>query len=145
MHLPVGLLIWAGIVAVVWTFRLLAKVGRAAQDQTARQGAVQAARAAALRPAPVPAPPVAPPVGRTGPPPKPPVPPPQRASRRDRGRNDAPSGLLGTIPDLVHEPVHARRVPALLNAFTHPHRLLAAIVVSEALRPPLSLRPYDQR
>jgi hypothetical protein len=144
MHLPVGLLIWAGIVAVVWAFRLLAKVGRAAQTQAARQGTLQAARAAALRPAPVPTPPV-PPVGRTGPPPKPPVPPPQRTSRRDRGRNDAPSGLLGAIPDLVHEPVHVRRVPALLAPFTHPHRLLGAIVVSEALRPPLGVRPYDQR
>jgi hypothetical protein len=38
----------------------------------------------------------------------------------------------------------ARPVPRLLAPFTHPHALLAAIVVSEALQPPLALRQRER-
>jgi|GEM_PF-5932921 len=40
--------------------------------------------------------------------------------------------------------VAAHPVPRLLAPFVHPHALLAAIVVSEALQPPLALRQRER-
>jgi hypothetical protein len=50
------------------------------------------------------------------------------------------AGMIAQAP-----PPHARHLRALLGAFGDHHRLLAALVVLEALRPPLALRRFDER
>ncbi len=56
---------------------------------------------------------------------------------------------LGPDPMLANAPhpgaLHARHLRGLLSGFGERHHLLAALVVLEVLRPPLSLRPYNER
>jgi hypothetical protein len=41
--------------------------------------------------------------------------------------------------------VHARHLRGLLEAFGDRHRLLGGLIMLEVLRPPLALRPFDER
>jgi hypothetical protein len=142
-------LIWFAFIAIVWLFQGLARLAKAAQRQTV----ASKAKAAAVRPQPIadrvaaasasaaaaaaanvravaPARPA-----RT---PQPMAPPPP--ARR------APDAVSPGLPGRVgHEPVHIRHAAQLLAPFKHPNRLLASLVVAEALRPPLGLRSFDQR
>ena len=40
---------------------------------------------------------------------------------------------------------HARHLRGLLSGFGERHHLLSALVILEVLRPPLALRPFDER
>ena|ERR1700682_5814222 len=88
----------------------------------------QAQRSARTRPAPV-KPPVAPP-------------PPQELSDDWRLAELGPDPMQSSAHEIA--PQH-RHLHGLLVAFADRHRLLGAVVVAEALRPPLALRPFDQR
>ncbi len=141
-------LIWFAFLAIVWIVRGIARLAKAAQGQTqvirakvaaarpqpiadrvaaASASASAAATANARQVAPARPPPVAPPV------------PPPAAMR------SIPAPVArAVVPSVHHEPVRLHAAQ-LLAPFTHPNRLLASIVVAEALRPPLGLRPFDQR
>jgi hypothetical protein len=120
--------------AIVWIFRGLSKVARAAQSQAA------AAQVKAVAPQPQPMA--------------------ERIAAASAAANVAaaanarrvvtarpqpvPAPVARAAPSVFHDParLHATQ---LLAPFTHPNRLLASIVVAEALRPPLGLRSFDQR
>jgi hypothetical protein len=142
-------LIWFAFLAIVWIIRGIARLAKAAQGQTQ----VVQAKVAAARPqsiadrvaaATVAASAAAIANARQVAPARPPQPisPPPPAAAAVR-RIPAPVARA-VVPSAHHDPgrLHAAQ---LLAPFTHPNRLLASIVVAEALRPPLGLRPFDQR
>jgi hypothetical protein len=65
------------------------------------------------------------------------------------GSDDWRLDELGPDPmqlDATHPAaVHARHLRGLLSGFGERHHLLGALVVLEVLRPPLALRPFDER
>ncbi len=168
--IPWGLIWFAGLL-ILWIIQGVSRLGKAAQRQAAvAQGQAAQSEAAAkartraaadastiveLQPSrtivrPLVMTPRATPIVTQ----PPPVPPPsairthQRRERHERrpvvaaayaGPAAAP---LATLAIAGEPPVHR---PALLAPFAHRNRLLAAIVVSEALRPPIGLRPHEQR
>jgi beta-glucosidase-like glycosyl hydrolase len=74
-----------------------------------------------------------------------PAPPPQTAgSTARREAADAAQGIEREAAAVKATAAAARVVPNLLAPFVHPHALLAAIVVSEALQPPLALRQRER-
>jgi hypothetical protein len=87
----------------------------------------QAQRSARTRPAPA----------------KPPAaPPPQEPPDDWRLADLGPDPMQSSAHEIA--PQH-RHLHGLLVAFADRHRLLGAVVVAEALRPPLALRSFDQR
>jgi hypothetical protein len=143
-------LIWFAFLLIVWAFRGLSNLARASQ----RQAAVAQAKAVAPRPQPmadriaaasaaanvaaaanarrvVPARPA--PVAA-------PVPLPAQPSARR-----VPPPVAPAVFTTAHHDPARLHATQLLAPFTHPNRLLASIVVAEALRPPLGLRSFDQR
>jgi hypothetical protein len=69
-------------------------------------------------------------------------PPPQELSDDWRLADLGPDPMQSSAHEIA--PQH-RHLHGLLVAFADRHRLLGAVVVAEALRPPLALRPFDQR
>jgi len=84
--------------------------------------------------------------GRATPAPAPaPAAPPQELSDDWRLTELGPDPMGGGAGAPPAQAPHARHLRGLLGAFGDHHRLLGAIVVAEALRPPLALRRFDER